>query len=128
MRRIGGSAASPNGSVQSGTPPASIIRSDTRTRTVPLADGSRRAVLRGDVSHGRAGHTRARAGWGQRGVPPLDRSAPRRASGALLPHPRLDARRRGRGAGDAAGGVAWPEGVRGALLVARVALPDRHEY
>ena len=49
------------------------------------------------------------------------------AAGALLPHARLAARRRGRGAGDAAAGVAGPGRVRGPGLRPRVASPHRHE-
>jgi hypothetical protein len=46
---------------------------------------------------------------------------------ALLPDPRLAARRRGHGAGDAPGRLAQPRDVRGARVRALLALPDRDQ-
>ena len=61
------------------------------------------------------------------GLPRPDRPVPARAAGALLPHPRLGAGRRGPGAGDAAGRLARAGRLRGARLAALVAVPDRHQ-
>ncbi len=55
------------------------------------------------------------------------RTAPPRAAGALLPDARLAAGRRGRAAGDAAGGVARPGRLRGPLVGTHLALPHRHQ-
>ncbi len=54
-----------------------------------------------------------------------DRALPPRAARALLPHPRVDPRRPGRGAGDLRAGVAGLRRVRGAVLGAAVALRHR---
>ena len=81
-----------------------------------------RARRRGRRSHACAG-ARGRRG----GVSPAHRPPPARASAALLPDPRHDAGRRGRGAGDAVGGVAEPGGVRGPSFGAHLAVPDRDQ-
>src|SRR4029079_5999445 len=68
------------------------------------------------------------AGHGIRGrATPRARAAPPRADGALLPHARLAVRGRGRGAGDAAARLEGARPVRGPLVRALVALPDRDQ-
>ena len=74
---------------------------------------------------GRAAGAGARRATGTRSPRWCDRTA--RAAGALLPDARLAAGRRGRAAGDAARGVAWAWRVRGALVGADLAVPDRHQ-
>src|SRR6516165_669995 len=70
--------------------------------------------------------TRGRGGR-RRGVRRARRALPARAAGALLPVPRLGAGRRGRGAGDAAGGLAGPGGVRGPCLGPDLAVPGGNQ-
>src|SRR3954465_1743029 len=72
-----------------------------------------------------AARPRARGGRGR--VPRADRPLPARAARALLPDPRLGPGRGGRDAGDAAGRLAWPRGLRGARVAACLAVPDRDE-
>src|SRR5262249_8609720 len=60
-------------------------------------------------------------------VPRAPRTASPRAAGALLPHARIAPRCRRRIARDDACGLAWPRGLRGALLAAYMALPDRDQ-
>src|SRR6516165_11574088 len=71
----------------------------------------------------------ARPGPGRRraGVRQTRRPLPARAAGALLPDPRLGPGRRGRAAGDLAGGLAAPGRVRGPRLAAVLAVPDRDQ-
>ena len=61
------------------------------------------------------------------GLPPTGRAVPARTPRALLPDAGIGPGRRGRAAGDAAGRVAGPRGVRGAGLAAHVAVPHRHQ-
>ena len=55
------------------------------------------------------------------------RPLPARAAGALLPDARLGARRRGPGAGDLPARLALLPRLRGPVLAAHLALPDRHQ-
>src|SRR5215467_534979 len=75
------------------------------------------------------GHGPGGPGPGRRraGVRRTRRPLPARAAGALLPDPRLGPRRRGRTAGDLAGGLAGPGRVRGPRLAAVLAVPDRDQ-
>src|SRR5262245_20296505 len=72
---------------------------------------------------GERGSADAGPGGRRRGVRRARRALPARAAGALLPVPRLGAGRRGRGAGDAAGGLAGPGRFRGACLGPDLAVP-----
>ena len=63
----------------------------------------------------------------RRGLPRGDRPVPARAAGALLPDARLGARGRGPGAGDLPAGLALLPRLRGPVLAAHLALPDRHQ-
>ncbi len=103
------------------------VQTPAAARTERPVRSARTGVLKGDDRDGRGatrspGHARGRGR-----VPRADRSPPARAAAALLPHPRLDAGRRGPGPGDAAGGLARPRRVRGPRLRAHLALPDRDE-
>src|SRR5215471_21664402 len=75
------------------------------------------------------GHGPGAPGPGRRraGVRRTRRPLPARAAGALLSDPRLGPRRRGRTAGDLAGGLAGPGRVRGQRLAAVLAVPDRDQ-
>src|SRR5215468_9666650 len=75
----------------------------------------------GERGPGGPGPGRRRAG-----VRRTRRPVPARAASALLPAARLGAGRRGRAAGDLAGGLAGPGRVRGPLLGPVLAVPDRH--
>ncbi|CAA9210026.1 MAG: RNA polymerase sigma factor RpoE, partial [uncultured Actinomycetospora sp.] len=66
-------------------------------------------------------------GAGRGAVHRRDRAVPPGAAGALLPHGRLGARRRGPGAGDLPAGVARVRRVRGSGVDPDVAPPDRHQ-
>src|SRR5262245_2544597 len=63
----------------------------------------------------------------RRGISPADRALPARASGALLPNPRLAAGRRGRLAGNPARGVARTPRLPGTRLAPHLALPGRDQ-
>src|SRR5260370_11461347 len=78
--------------------------------------------LRGDDGLARSGTSRRRGR-----VCPACRPVPARAAGALLPVPRLGARRRGRAAEHLAVGLAGPGWVRETRLGPRLAVPGRHE-
>src|SRR5215469_6111564 len=80
-----------------------------------------RAAMRGWP--GERGSADAGPGGRRAGVRRVRRAVPARAAGALLPVPRLGAGRRGRGAGDAAGGLAGPGRVRGSCLGPDLAVP-----
>src|SRR6266404_9555258 len=103
------------------------------------------APLRGVLGHSIDGFTRIDAGPAQNssahvvGCPNggfdafadavlrRPRATPARVDRPLLPDARLAVRGRGRRAGHAAARVALARALRGALLAALVALPDRHE-
>ena len=55
-------------------------------------------------------------------------AVPARAAGALLPHDGVAARRRGPGAGDLPAGVEVLRRLRGPVVDAHLALPDRHQH
>ena len=93
----------------------------------PVRSGTSGVITGDDREDGDGADARAGARGRRGGVSRAHRSPPARAAAALLPDPRLDAGRRGPGAGDAAGGVAGARGVRGPSLGARLALPDRDE-
>ena len=63
----------------------------------------------------------------RRGLPAGRRAPSPRAAAALLPDARLAPRRRGRLAGHVARRLAWPHGVRGALITADVAVPGGNQ-
>src|SRR5262245_3835526 len=63
----------------------------------------------------------------QRSLSRVDGPASPGAAGTLLPDARIAAGRRGRSAGDAAGGMAGPRSVRGTRLDPHLALSDRDQ-
>ena len=66
----------------------------------------------------------------QRWTPPgsrRDRAVPARAARVLLPDDRIGARSRGSGPGDLRAGVAGIRAVRGTVVGANLAVPDRHQ-
>src|ERR1700704_1625997 len=62
------------------------------------------------------------------GVHPQHRAVPAGVAGALLPDARLAGRGRGPGPGDLPAGLAVARRVRGPLIAAGVAVPDRYQY
>src|SRR5215216_1899599 len=85
---------------------AGVLTRDDRDRTSRYEE-----LVRGDAL-GEVVLARARAG-DEEAFSRAHRTPPARAAAALLPHPRLGARRRGHGAGDAPGRLAEPRSVRG---------------
>ena len=86
----------------------------------------RRPVLTCDGPRRRRRHGDDRPA-SRRGLPRGHRPLPARAARALLPDARLRARRRGPRAGDLPARLALVPRLRGPVLAAHLALPDRHQ-